>query len=799
MAVAEPIVANDQDTGQSELAQRLARTWRQPKGFWGWFCNTHHTDIGIRFMVTAFIFFLLGGVLAAMIRLQLIRPENSLMGPDLYNQVFTMHGSTMIFLFAVPMMFQGFGVYIVPLMCGARNIAFPRLNAFSYYLYVGGAFVLWGGLLTNTGADVGWFAYVPLSGPAYSPGHRADIWSQMITFTEVSALGVAICIATTILRHRAPGMTLNRMPILLWEKLVISIAVIFAMPAVMIASGLLLLDRLVGTHFFNPAEGGDVLLYQHLFWFFGHPEVYIIFLPGAAIVSTLVECFSRRRIFGYTPIVVSVVATGFIGFSVWVHHMFATGLPQLSESFFTAASLMIVIPTGTQFFCWVATIWNGRLQLRVAHALEFRIFLRVSDRRVVGSDAGFRAGRFTGTRHLFCRRALPLCAYRRRSFPMFAGIYYWFPKMTGRMANETLGKWHFWLFFFGFNMTFFTLHFLGLRGMPRRVYTYGPDMHWQGLNLIGIDRRDFHDRWTPGFPRECFPQQHAGEIAGNNPWEDAGLEWSMSSPPPPYNFLHVPTVSGRDPLWEDPPDQPIVVGLRDDIRETLVTHSLDADPQHKDEDPGPSIWPFLAALTVSAAFVGSIFTAWAVPIGAPPVIVTLIGWLWPRGQSPTPLADEVTMNSLIEPIRRPRDARRLRSAERGVWPSQHDLACQRLLHGHRRHDVCPDVRDLFLSANALHELAAWTFAARIHVWCGQRRGFCIEHHSGVVGEETCSGKGSPRGQKWAAGTVRLCTGGDSAPRLRVHRLKLSMDRRRLFIHGLGSYRDAFGTSGYGID
>jgi heme/copper-type cytochrome/quinol oxidase subunit 1 len=268
LAVAEPILANDQDTGQSELAQRLARTWRQPKGLWGWFSNTHHTDIGIRFMVTAFIFLLLGGVLAGLIRLQLIRPENSLLGPDLYNQVFTMHGSTMIFLFAVPMMFQGFGVYIVPLMCGARNIAFPRLNAFSYYLYVGGALVLWGGFLTNTGPDVGWFAYVPLSGPAYSPGHRADIWSQMITFTEVSALGVAICLATTILRHRAPGMTLNRMPIMLWEKLVISIAVIFAMPAVMVASGLLLLDRLVGTHFFNPAEGGDVLLYQHLFWFF---------------------------------------------------------------------------------------------------------------------------------------------------------------------------------------------------------------------------------------------------------------------------------------------------------------------------------------------------------------------------------------------------------------------------------------------------------------------------------------------------------------------------------------------------
>src|SRR3954466_2236826 len=365
LAVTEPVVANERDVADAELARRLDRTWRQPKGFWGWFSNTHHTAIGLRFMVTAFVFFLLGGILAAMIRMQLIRPENSLMGPDLYNQVFTMHGATMIFLFAVPMMFQGFGVYVVPLMCGARNIAFPRLNAFSYYIYVGGALCLWGGLLTNTGPDVGWFAYVPLSGPQYSPGHRTDIWAQMITFTEVSALGVAVCIATTILRHRAPGMTLNRMPILLWEKLVLSIMVIFAMPSVMVASGLLLLDRLVGTHFFNPAEGGDVLLYQHLFWFFGHPEVYIIFMPPPGFVSMIVQTFSRRRLFGYTALVLSLISIGFIGFGLWVHHMFATPIPELGKTFFTAASMMIAIPSGIQIFCWIATLWGGKPQMQL--------------------------------------------------------------------------------------------------------------------------------------------------------------------------------------------------------------------------------------------------------------------------------------------------------------------------------------------------------------------------------------------------------------------------------------------------
>jgi cytochrome c oxidase subunit I len=641
LPVTESIIEKDRQvtrlTPDPELPGRLERTWRQHGGIWGWLTNTDHKAIGVRFMVTAFIFFLLGGILAALIRLQLMRPENSFLGPDAYNQIFTMHGSTMIFLFAVPMMFQGFGVYVVPLMCGARNIAFPRLNLLSYYLYLGGGLLMWIGLLTNTGPDVGWFAYVTLSGPGFSPGHRADIWAQMITFTEVSALGVAICLATTILRHRAPGMTLNRMPILLWEKLVISIMVIFAMPAVMVASSLLLLDRLVGTHFFNPAEGGDVLLYQHLFWFFGHPEVYIIFLPGASIISTLVPCFCRRRILGYTPIVVSVIATGFIGFGVWVHHMFATGLPQLSESFFTAASLMIVIPTGVQFFFWMGTIWHSRLQLRLPMLWVFGYFFVF----LIGGLSGVMLASVPLDTQVhdtyFIVAHFHYVLIGGALFPMFAGLYFWFPKITGRMGSETLGKWHFWLFFIGFNITFFTMHFLGLRGMPRRVYTYTPDMHWQTLSAIASSGVIFMTAGVIVFIVNVFRSRVAGEIAGNNPWGDASLEWATSSPPPAYNYLYPPTVNGRDALWDALPDQPVVVGLRDDIRETLVTHSLDTEPQHKDEDPGPSIWPLLASLTISATFVGSIFTPWAIPVGAPPVIITLIGWLWPRGHSPTPM------------------------------------------------------------------------------------------------------------------------------------------------------------------
>src|SRR6201747_1328772 len=320
----------DTDLDRPALEAALEETWKTPSGFWGALATVDHKIIGRRYIFTAFVFLALGGVLAILMRLQLAQPEARVLGPDRYNQIFTMHGANMMFLFAVPVM-EAVAVYLIPLMVGTRNIAFPRLNAFSYWMYLAGGALLWIAFALDMGPDVGWFAYVPLSGPQYAAGKRADIWAQMITFTEVSALAVSVEIVVTVLKQRAPGMSLDRIPLFVWSMLVTSFVVILAMPAIMIASTSLLLDRLVGTHFFNPAEGGDVLLYQHLFWFFGHPEVYIIFLPGAAIISTLVECFSRRRIVGYTPIVISVVATGFLGFSVWVHHMFATGLPQLSE------------------------------------------------------------------------------------------------------------------------------------------------------------------------------------------------------------------------------------------------------------------------------------------------------------------------------------------------------------------------------------------------------------------------------------------------------------------------------------
>src|SRR5947209_10966384 len=332
-------------------AAQLESVWREPSGFLGWFKAIHHTTIGKRYAITAMIFFLIAGLLAGMMRLQLAFPEAHFLSNDKYNQFFTMHGSTMMFLFAVPMMFEALSVYLVPLMVGTRNIAFPRLNAYSYYLYACGGIMFYIAFLCNTGADRGWFAYVPLSGPDYGPGKRPDFWAQLITFTEVSALAVAVEVIVTVFKLRAPGMSLNRIPIMVWGEVVTAFMVIFAMPSIMLSSTMLLMDRTCGTQFYNPSVGGDVLLYQHLFWWFGHPEVYIIFLPGAAIVSTILAPFTRRHVWGYTVLVLSTVSIGFIAFGLWVHHMFATGIPQIAESFFTAASMMISIPSAAQVFC----------------------------------------------------------------------------------------------------------------------------------------------------------------------------------------------------------------------------------------------------------------------------------------------------------------------------------------------------------------------------------------------------------------------------------------------------------------
>jgi len=609
----------------------LERTWADPTGFIGWFAHVDHKSIGRRSLITAFVFFLLGGCLAAVMRLQLSRPQNTLLTPDLYNQIFTTHGMTMMFLFAVPVM-QALGIYFVPLMVGARAIAFPRLVAYSYWLFLFGGIFLYVSFLVNAGPDVGWFSYTPLSEMQYTPTKRADVWAQLITFTEVASLAIAVSIITTAFKLRAPGMTLHRIPIFVWAQIVTSFMVLFAMPAVMLGSTSLILDRLVNTHFFDVEHGGDSLLWQHLFWFFGHPEVYIIFIPGTGIVSTLISTFSGRPIFGYLAVVLALVSTAFMGFGLWVHHMFATGLPQLGESFFTAASMSIAIPTGLQIFCWIATMWLGRIRLATPMLW------------VLGFFGIFVAGGLTGVMlaavpfntqvhdTFFVVAHFHYVLIGGAVFPLFGAFYYWFPKITGRMLSERLGAWVCGLFFVGFNLTFFPMHTLGLHGMPRRVYTYDAATGWGTLNLLasagavlmaGAVLFFLIDVWRASW-------MHATEPAVDNPWEASTLEWATSSPPPASNFLQLPTVAGPDPLWENPADQPIVTGLRDDEREILITHVLDAEPDHKYRNPEPSYWPFWTAIATTILFIWSIYTPWGVVYGALPLFVAMVGWFWPK-------------------------------------------------------------------------------------------------------------------------------------------------------------------------
>jgi cytochrome c oxidase subunit I+III len=612
----------------AELRHELEHTWSSKPGLLGVLSNLNHKTIGLRFVVTAFAFFALAGVGALAMRLQLARPDQHVLGPDLYNQVFTTHGSTMMFLFAVPVM-QGVGVYLVPLMVGTRNLAFPRLNAFAYWTYLLGGLLLYWGFLMNSAPDAGWFAYVPLSGPQYSPGKRVDVWAQMITFTELASLAEAVNLIATIFKHRAPGMSLSRMPLFVWATLVTSFMIIFAMPAVMVASSCLALDRLVGTHFFNPAEGGDALLWQHLFWFFGHPEVYIIFIPALGMVSTIVATFSRRQLVGYTALVLSLVATAFMGFGLWVHHMFATGLPQLGRSFFTAASIMIAIPSGAQIFCWIATLWQGKVRLRAP--LLF----------VLGFIFIFTLGGLTGVMQasipinlqvhdtFFVVAHFHYVLIGGAVFPLLGAVYYWFPKVSGRMPNERLGRAAFAVLFVGFNLTFFPMHILGYRGMPRRVYTYPSEVGWGGLNLLASLGAVVLTLGLLIMLYDLVRAARSGPHAGDDPWQSNTLEWATSSPPPVYNYELLPTVRGRYPLWDASVGAPLVSGLRSDVPEVLVTNLLDAEPDHRTELPSSSLWPFLLSMAFGLTVFITIFTPWGVVIGAVPCAAALIGWFWP--------------------------------------------------------------------------------------------------------------------------------------------------------------------------
>jgi cytochrome c oxidase subunit I+III len=612
--------------------EALRRTWSRRPGFYGWLTDTNHKSVAAKYIVTAFLFFVVGGMEAFLMRLQLARPDNNLLSPDRYNQIFSVHGSTMMFLFAVPVMLA-FGLYFVPLMVGTRNVAFPRLNLYGYYVYLAGCLFLYTGFALNIGVDTGWFSYVPLSGPNYSPGKRVDIWAQMITLTEISALVASIQIIVTAFKMRAPGMTLNRVPLYVWSMVVTAFMVIFAMPSIMMASIFLPMERLIGTHFFNYVEGGDVLLWQHLFWFFGHPEVYIIFIPALGMLSNLIIVFSRRKMVGHTGLVLALIATAFISFGLWVHHMFATGLPQLGMSYFTAASMIIAIPTGVQIFCWTATLATGRLRWDTPLYYVFGFFAVF----IIGGLTGVMTASVPLDWQLhdsfFIVAHLHYVLIGGSVFPLLGSIHYWWPKMTGRVLSEPLGKVGFWFVFVGFNLTFFPMHNLGLHGMPRRIYTYAAETGWGPLNLLATSGALVLAIGLLIFAINVFESFTRGWHASENPWDGDTLEWSIPSPAPAYNYMHIPIVESRYPLWDRSDPMPVVSGLSHTCRESLVTTVRDAEPQIRYEHPSSSIWPFLMAIGTGVALIVSIFTPWSYVIGGVLIFLAGIGWFWPKKET----------------------------------------------------------------------------------------------------------------------------------------------------------------------
>ena len=619
---------------QARERDDLDAAWRSPTG-WRAISVVNQTNVGRRFVITGFVYFLIAGILGLVMRVQLAVPENDLLTPEAYNQIFTMHGTLMMFLFAVPIL-EGVAVYLLPPMLGTRDLPFPRLSAFGYWCYLLGGLLLLTSLPLGLAPDGGWFIYPPLSSTLFSPGMNIDFWLLGITFMEISAITASIELIVAILKTRAPGMSIDRMPLFAWYILITAFMIVFGFPPLIMGSILLELERAFGLPFFDAAKGGHPLLWQHLFWLFGHPEVYIIFLPAAGIMSMVVPTFARHPIVGYRWLVLAAIGMGFLSFGLWAHHMFATGIPQMSVAFFSAASTLVAIPSGIQVFAWIATLWHGRP--RFDTPLLFAI----------GTIVTFVMGGFTGVMvaivpfdlqvhdTYFVVAHFHYVLIGGAVFPLFAGIHYWMPLALGRMPSERLGRWSFWTMFIGFHLTFFPQHWLGLIGMSRRVYTYLPGLNLEWGNLIatggaflfafGVLLTMVNVLWTA----------RRGAPSGDNPWNAGTLEW-LNVPTPSYNVRSIPLISSRDPLW-DQPDLPKAVergaGFLPDSfggrRLMLGTSAADARPEQVLELPGPTYLPLVTALCVGVFFVSVLVKVYTMAaLGAVLSVAAFLYWMWP--------------------------------------------------------------------------------------------------------------------------------------------------------------------------
>jgi cytochrome c oxidase subunit I len=629
-----PVIARPAE--DHRIAPRLHDIWETRPGVFGWLSSVDHKEIGLRYLVTSFFFLLVGGIEAAVMRVQLAQPNESLLSPEQYNQLFTMHGVTMIFLYAMPVL-SGFSNYLWPLILGSRDMAFPRLNALSYWIYLFSGIFLYASFPLGQAPDAGWFNYVPYTSHQFNPGVNIDVYAMGMLLLGISTTVGSVNFVVTLFRTRAPGMSINRVPILVWGTLTASVGNLLAVPAVSLAFLMLWMDRQFGTHFFEVNGGGQPLLWQHLFWMFGHPWVYAIVLPAMGIVSDGLPTFCRRPLVGYTAVALATVTTMILGFGVWVHHMFATGLPPASLSFFSAASFAIVIPSAVAVFSWLATIWTGRPVFRT----PFLFFAGFIVLFVIGGLSGFMTASVPVDRQLtdtyFVVAHLHYVIVGINVFAVVGGTYYWFPKFTGRMMNERLGKWSFWVMFIGFNIGFFPMHIAGLLGMPRRIYTYEAGMGWGPVNAVISSGSFLFALGVLLFLINVVMSVRRGAIAGPNPWDGATLEWSVPSPPPPYNFDVIPVVGSRNPLWEDRlSDTTQRSSLREGMlldhgRETVGTTVLDADPDVILRMPGDSPAPLLLAIALAGGFAGLLLHSWIVA-GAFGVLtlVSIVAWLWPE-------------------------------------------------------------------------------------------------------------------------------------------------------------------------